>query len=525
KLLEEGGDRDGAISRYKKALDANRNTVAAADALRSIYARRGDAHGAIEMLLHAIEMSEGENKRAQLFAELGALYHERIEDDERAEEAFNTALGLDATCTIAQVGMGRIAFSKGDHERAAEFLGAALGRLDELPKDKAAEVCLQAGESFSAMEQSEKALDAFKRARDFMPDDLAVNERHAAMVKESGDAKSAERLYERIFSKFEADLDVSEKCRVLRAWADAQLDAKHVKQAIDTWKRVLELKVDDSEALAGLTRAYEESRNFSEVINLLQLRSRRATDPEQRFELLVRTGDVFLEKVRDRDAAAQTYVMALDLQPDNRNLLTKLMGVYSDAQDWSRLIEVILRIAEMVQDPAQLAKYYNTAATIAHQELGRFDEAANYYEEALAHLPPGQGALQLKGLVECLTQNQDWERLDRAYETRAERMRQAGTAGPEIAAVLDARAEVLTARLNRTADALALYEDAQQLDPQNRTRREMLTAVYTKEPKRYFARAVSAHRAMLAEDPYRIESLQALRRIYTSGKRPDESWC
>lgn len=525
KLLEDGGDRDGAISRYKKALDADRNTVAAAEALRGIYARRGDAHGAIEMLLHAIEMSEGEHKRAQLFAELGTLYRERIEDDTRAEEAFNTALELDATCTMAQVGLGQIAFSLGEHERAAEFLGSVLGRLDELAKDQAAEVCLHAGESYSKLEQMDKALEAFKRARDYMPDDLAVNERYAAMVQQSGDANAAERLYERIWSKFEADLDVSEKCRVLRSWADAQLLTKHVKQSIDTWKRVLDLKADDPEALAGLTRSHEEARNYSEVINLLQLRARRATEPEQRFELLVSTGDVFLEKIRDRDAAAQTYVMALDLQPDNRNLLTKLMGVYSDAQDWSRLIEVILRIADMVQAPEQLAKYYNTAATIAHQELGRFDEAANYYEEALAHLPPGQGQAQLKGLVECLTQNQDWERLDRAYEARADRMRTAGAPGPEIAAMLDARAEALSQRLNRTAEALALYEEAQGLDPENRARRDMLTGVYTKEPKRYFARAVAAHRAQLADDPYRVESLQALRRIYTSGKRPDESWC
>jgi tetratricopeptide (TPR) repeat protein len=525
KLLDESGDRDGAISRYKKALDADKNMVAAAEALRVIYAKRGDAHGAIEMLLHAIERTEGERQRAQLFAELGALYHERIEDDARAEEAFNTALGLDATNTIAQVGLGRIAFAAGKHEEAAEHLGAALARVDELPKDQAAEVCLQAGESWKKIGQTEKALDAFRRARDFMPDDLSVNERHAAMVLESGAAKTAEGLYERIFQKFEKELDVTEKCRVLRAWGEAQLGAKHTKQAIDTFGRVLELRPEDAEALDGLTRAYEEARNFGEVINLLQLRSRRATDPKLRFELLVRTGDVFLDKIRDRDAAAQTYVMALDLEPDNRNLLTKLMAVYSDAQDWSRLIEIILRIADMVQQADQLAKYFNTAATIAHRELGRFDEAANYYEQALTHVPPTGGHAQLTGLVECLTQNQDWERLGRAYEMRVQRMRAAGAPGVEVASVLDAHADMLAKRLGRTTEALALYEEAQALDPENRGRRDMLTGVYTKEPKKYFTRAVATHRALLAEDPYRVESMQALRRIYTSGKRPDESWC
>jgi tetratricopeptide (TPR) repeat protein len=525
RLLEEHGDRDGAISRYKRALDADPTALPAVDALRAIYARRGDAHGAIDMLNYAIQLSEGDRKRAQLYAELGAIYHERLEDDQNAEQAFNTALTLDATCTAAQVGLGRIEFGRENFEQAASYLGTVLGRLDELPQSEAAELCRFAGDSFRAGGQMDKAIDAYKRARDFAPDDLAVNERHASLVLEAGDAKSAERLYERIYSRFQDELDVSERLRVLRAWGEAQLAAEQVSQAIATFKEVLARKADDLGALEGLTKAHSANGAFQEVINLLQLRSRATNDADLRFRLLVQTGDVFLEQIRDRDAAAQTYVMALDQQPNNRNLLTKLMAVYSDAQDWSRLIEVILRIAEMVDAPDQMAKYYNTAATIAHKELGRFDEAANYYEAALAQLPPKSGGAQLEGLVECLIQNQDWERLERAYETRTERMQEAGAEPVEIATLLDARARVLSERLGRTSDALELYEQAQTLDPENRERREMLTGIYSKEPKRYFARAVAAHRALLADDPYRIESLQALRRIYTSGKRPDESWC
>jgi serine/threonine protein kinase/tetratricopeptide (TPR) repeat protein len=528
RLMEESGDRDSAIGRYKQALDADRTALAAVDALHMIYTRRGDAHGAIEMLNYAITLTDGDRKRAELYGKLGKLHQEQLEDLASAEQAYHTALQLDSTCTVAQVGLGRIEYGRGHHEEAAQQLGAALGRLDELPKDEAAEICAFAAQSFKALGALDKVVDAYKRARDFAPDDLAANERYAASVREAGDAKGAERLYERLYARFEAELDVPERLRVLRAWGDAQLDAGLVSQATATFKEVLSRRPDDESALAGLTRAYGQAGAWQDVIQLLQQRSRGARDPEQRFGLLVETGDVFLEHIHDRDAAVQTYVMALDQQPQNRNLLTKLMAIYSDAQDWSRLIEVILRIAEMVESSDQLAKYYNTAANIAHKELGRFDEAANYYEAALTHLPPGSGQAQLDGLVQCLSENQDWERLDRAYDARISRLREARDvkAEPaEIAALLDARGRVLAERLGRTADALELYEAAQQLDPDNRDRREMLTTVYSKEPKRYFARAVAAHRTLLAEDPYRVDSLQALRRIYTSGKRPDESWC
>jgi tetratricopeptide (TPR) repeat protein/serine/threonine protein kinase len=525
KLLEENGDRDGAIGRYKKALDADGKSIAPVEALRAIYARRGDAHGTVEMLNLAIELAEGDRKRAELYAELGSWQAQKIGDEEAAERAFEKALSLDTTCTAAQVGLGRIAFEQKDYEKGASHLGAVLGRLDELPKREAAEVCIWAAESFRELGQLDKAVDANKRARDFLPDDLSTNERYAAIVLESGDAKAAERLYERLYERFDEDLDVTERLRLLRAWGEAQLAAGMIGQATSTFKDALTRKSDDEGALAGLTKAYAASGSYQEVINLLQLRSRQTDDPELRFELLVETGDVFLEKIQDRDAATQTYVLALDQQPQNRNLLSKLMAVYSDAHDWSRLIEVIMRIAKMVDSRDQKAKYFNTAANIAQKELGRYDEAANYYETALANMPPEDGEAQFSGLVVCLTENQDWERLERAYTQRIERLTEVEEPAENLAPLVDARARVLSEQLGRTEEALELYEQAQEMDPDNQQRREMLTSVYTKEPKRFFARAVASHRSYLSQDPYRVESLSALRRIYTSGKRPDESWC
>jgi len=179
----------------------------------------------------------------------------------------------------------------------------------------------------------------------------------------------------------------------------------------------------------------------------------------------------------------------------------------------------------MVKDPVQFAKYYNTAATIAHRQLGRFDEAATYYQESLSKLPAQEGDAQFAGLVQCLTENQDWERLERAYELRISRLREAGAAKSTIAAMLDQCGEIVQHRLGRLGSALQLFEEALALEPADEKRRQRLTAIYTREPKRFFERAVAAHRHYLAGDPYRVESLQAMRRIYTSARKADEAWC
>ncbi len=521
-LLEQVGDEEGAVARYRKALDLDNTATDAADALRRIYQQRGDYRGTVEMLRHEIEIADGNRRKAELLALLGTLYRDKLGEDESSREVFELALELDGTCTEAAVGLGRMYFEQDKYEEAAEHFESVLGRVDEMRPAEASTLCLLAGETFQKLGKTDAARDVYKRARDFSPDDLEINERLASLLMQLGDARDAERLYDRIYKKFGEDLPESGQARLLLALGEAQLASKQAKRAIDTFKGACELQPEDPALLEALTRAYEAANEWNEVVALLQLRSRLAIKKGEAFKLYVQTGDVFLEKLRDRRAAAQTYVTALELEPNNRNLLTKLMAVYSDTQDWSRLIEVILRIAEMVDDTTQLAKYYNTAATIAHHELGRFDEAANYYEEALANDPASDAAFN--GLVECLTQNQDWERLRNAYETLIGRVHDTAPKAKTVQ-MMDALGEILQHRLGRLEDAIAVYEQAQQLDPDNRNRKEMLTEIYTREPKRFFQQSVRVHRELLDADPYRVDSYRAMRKAYTKVKRPDESWC
>lgn len=525
RLLEDSGDRDGAIMRYRRALDLDRLAGDAAAALREIYKARGDARGASEMLVHSIGIAEGDSQRAALLGELGAIYRDQLDEPDQAKVAFEEAINLDATNTVAAAGLARIAFAAGSDAEGIEHFRSISARLGELPAQQAAELCAEAAASHQNLGDTEQAVAALKRATELVPESLEFSERHAGAVLVAGDAQSAERLYERMLQQRGDDLEIADKVRLTLALGEAYLLGKHQRKAVEAFGKVLSWLPDDGAALDGLTRSHEQAGAWKEVVNLLQLRSRRTLNEDEMFDLMVKTGDVFLEKLRDRDAASQTYVMALDVKPDSRNLLTKLMGVYSEGKDWPRLIEIILRIADMVRDSVQLAKYFNTAATIAHTELGRFDEAANYYESALSHMAPSAGDAQFSGLVQCLTENQDWERLERAYETRIGRLRQAGAEPGRIASLLDACGDIVQERLGRLADALRMYEESLELQPDNEARRAALTAIYTKEPKRFFQRAVSSHRHYLAADAYRVDSLQSLRKIYTSGKKPDESWC
>jgi len=73
KLLEARGDRDGAIERYKRALDANPKDSTSATALREAYAARGDVNAAIQLIEREINNTEGELGKARLCGQMAVL--------------------------------------------------------------------------------------------------------------------------------------------------------------------------------------------------------------------------------------------------------------------------------------------------------------------------------------------------------------------------------------------------------------------------------------------------------------------
>ncbi|AKF09165.1 protein kinase domain-containing protein [Sandaracinus amylolyticus] len=526
RILEDSGDKDGAIARYKSALDADSNNAAAASALRSIYAGRGDAHGAAEILLREIAVTSGASAQAKLYADLGFLRRDRLKEPAAATEAFKKALELDATCTPAARGLGDVAFDANDFKEAAKHYEPLLARTSEMTKEVARDVSVRCGDAFRKLSQFDKAQRAYLNAKAFAPEDREVLERVAAVTFDAGEADEAAELYRDILAKFGKDLVGTDRGNVLYRFGEALRRSEQLDEAASALEEATQHLPGAAEPLDALKQLFATKGDWEKVIKTLRRRMESASD-DDRFALLVETGDVLLQKLGDKQRAGKSYVAALELKGDDRNLLTKLMAVYSETRDWGKLVEVILRIADLVEDPAQLAKYYNTAAAISHFELKRLDEAADYYEQALEHSPLLAKAFE--GLVSALTEKTDWTRLESAYRNRIKKLEGLGEgkrpSREELAHLWDALGELLKHRLNRASDAVDAFDQAQKLEPTNRRRAEQLAEIYAAEPKRWFSKAVSVHQQLLTLSPYRIESYQALRKLYTEGKKPDESWC
>jgi hypothetical protein len=238
--------------------------------------------------------------------------------------------------------------------------------------------------------------------------------------------------------------------------------------------------------------------------------------------LLIEIGDLVASKLHDADYAAEMFLAALYESPNDRNILLKLMQLYGETEDWSHLLQVIRKLAELVEDPKQKAKYLKTAGEIAAKQLGDKLLAVRLLDRAVELDPSSEAAID-----EALHQHRRLGNAQKVKQLLKQRIKLA-LASEESAKMLESMAELANLYLEHFDDvrqAVAVYEGMEQVDAPNSERTERLAQLYASRPDEYFHKALAAYQAVLAENPYHAEAYRALRRLYTEARFPDGAWC
>ncbi|MFO0677723.1 MAG: protein kinase [Polyangiaceae bacterium] len=568
RLLEARGDKDGAIERFKLALEANPRDPAAAAALRSAYAQRGDVASVVSLIDVELGHAEGNLAKSRLHAELAKIHHQHMADADRAESAAKRALDLDATNADALMVLGDVAFEAGRYIEASRYYESLVGRSSVLSKDDGVRVLLQFVEASgkangptsipnppmsmpassmpaSSMPMSTARLSqpppapgsatriaiaqgpaarvavAIEALEKLAPGDSDVLARVARVVFEFGDVDVARRMNMDLLEKHGRALSSSERAAALYRIGESARRAGDVEGALKPLKDAADADPTDGVALAALGKVYEAKGDWEAAILTRQRRLEVATGNE-RFELLLEIGDIESIELKDRSRASASFVQALEERPDDRRLLTKLMQLYSEEKDWARLVEVVLRLADFVEDPKQRAKYMHTAAIVSSRQIGDHDAALTYYEKAIEFDPALTKAVD--EALEIRRQKSDHAGVERLLRIQLDHAKDAGDR-TKITAVLDQLGALYQKFLNDPELAIDAYEAAHAFDPEDKARMETLAELYASDPALHLEKAVRFQAQILKRNPYRIESYRLLRRLYTEAKRPDAAWC
>ncbi|MDB4944260.1 MAG: hypothetical protein JWP97_3794 [Labilithrix sp.] len=580
RLLETRGDKDGAIERYKIALDANPKDPGASAALRKAYAQRADWLGVVKLVERELAHAEGDLAKARLHAELAKVYHSQLVDADKAEAAAKKAIELDASNADALMVLGDLAFEAGRLLEATKQYESLVGRTGVLPKDDAVRVLVRFIEAFGKTQPkpsgtsipaptmssasladlagppssryvggsspsappSQGRISAVPPAPLSLPPPVATNPRMLAAVEalqalapqdvdalartanalfEFGDPQSAFRMHKELLAKYGSVLVGADRAEALYHLGESARRSGDLETAIAPLREAADIDPSNPRPFRSLARVYDEKGDFNGGIAVRRERLNLAVAPE-RFELLLEIGDVLFQKLNDRAGASKAFAQALEEKPDDRRLLTKLMQLYSEEKDWAKLVDVVLRLADFVEDTKQRAKYMHTAATIAAKHLGQVDQAIGFFTKVIELDPANTKAVdEVLDLYRSKNAHDDVERLLK------HQLEQAKTAGDrdKLVRVLDQLGELYQRHLQEPELAIDAFEAAQAFDPEDRARAEKLGELYALDPAQYLEKAIRSQTQILRRNPYKVESYKLLRKLFTDAKKADPAWC
>jgi hypothetical protein len=214
------------------------------------------------------------------------------------------------------------------------------------------------------------------------------------------------------------------------------------------------------------------------------------------------------------------YREALAHRPADHLLLTKFLGLVADEGDWSYSLDLVQRLIDTERDLKVRARYRHLAAMIARDELDRRDDASALFAQAIEDDPRlFTAADELEAL---LGDAADREPLMRFYTLRLDHVRHEEGRSGERLRLWDRLAELCLA-LDRREDAVAAFEVALQLDPENLERRQRLADLYLDADPRHAADAIAQHQTVLKLNKRRVASYEALRSLYRRTSQPEKA--
>ncbi|MFO0757627.1 MAG: tetratricopeptide repeat protein [Byssovorax sp.] len=469
KILEDKGDKDGAIERYKKALDAQPGNALATSQLRAAYLARGDATSAVELIARSLETAEGNLAKARLYGEMAQLLREKVRDNERAKEAATKAVDLDPTSMLGLLITGDIAFEGSRFIEAAKAYESIANRVDALPKEQGVALLIRYVDSLSKSGSTEKALGSVKSLLSLAPDNPDAISRAAKVNLDAGKAKEAATLYEDLVNRFGDRLGIDDKGEVMLRFGEARLKAGDPDGAIGPLNEAADYAPESPTPINLLCKVYEAKKDFEEVV---RLKNRRldVVSGDDRSTLLLEIGDILAGPLNDRTRAAKSYVAALDERPDDRKILTKLMQLYSEEKDWGKLVEVVMKLASKVEDKKQKAKYLHTAAIVSARQIGDLDKAIQLYDQVLELDPSLDRALA--EAIEIHNDKGDHEGVERLLKVELERANEKGD-NAKMLETFEKLGALYKDKLGWMSEAIDAYEAAQTVDPDNEARSEL----------------------------------------------------
>ncbi|MCA1662900.1 MAG: hypothetical protein LC659_01240, partial [Myxococcales bacterium] len=389
-VMESKFDKeDDAIRYYDAAIKTSPSCLPAVHGLRDLYLRKEDWPRVIQTLELEAKLWTEDKERAGVFAHIGQIYGDKLGDQERAIQYYESALTVDRECLPANRALFELYFARGEFQRAlpiAVILTQKVTREgDPVERSefyrKRAVVAEKTGDLRAAAESLVVALEI--RPENWEALELLVG--LCQQAPEAYDFIATFRELEKLYRKRDSGGSLA---RVLVAQGSLREREFEIESAEQIYLEALRLSPDEYTVVDALVSLHERLRRFDAAAVVLEAFIGRAKELRNKSSARYRLSEIFGDGAMDPARAAITLEELIEEDPQHREAHFRLaqelylLSRYSEAhKSCERLIQ-LAATPGATAPPEELARYYDYLGRIA-EASGDAPGAGRAYRRAI----------------------------------------------------------------------------------------------------------------------------------------------
>ncbi|MBM4353778.1 MAG: tetratricopeptide repeat protein, partial [Deltaproteobacteria bacterium] len=408
--MDEAMDPEGAIRAWRQVLDLAPSRLDAFEALERLYLESARFEDVVGLLERKLELLTEIAERIALLDTMATVLEESLGRWEAAASTRLRILDLDPSLLQQYRRVADIFEAQQQWQSLSEVL---LRRL-EVEQDSAERILVltRLAELYEdRLSDDRAALASTRQALELAPGDVDLLDRGERIA---GRSELWEELREMWISTVPHLEDERRQTTMLKLGALLRDKLGRFEEAIAWFVKVVEENAEEEQALSSLVELYELVEDWPHLAESLARLAEVTGDFNRQIALYLRLGDVRFGKLTDHAAAQAAYNQVLELDPTEEKAVNALQTLYSETENWEKLVEILSVRASL--PPDEDAQLKLIAGELLENRLGKPLDAAQLYDEIVTYDPTVAEAFAR--LERIYTEHEVWDQLVEAYEKR-----------------------------------------------------------------------------------------------------------
>jgi tetratricopeptide (TPR) repeat protein len=364
----ELANREKALEVNRSILEISPDDLEAVEALERLYAGEQDWQSLLDIYAKKLELIVDDEQRREILLKMAQLCEDELDQPEKAIEHYDSILELGDDLEalraldrlygqqeewekLGDVLERQLVLISPDDTKSISELKYRLGQLKETQLESPADA-LSAYRDILEMdpthEGARQALEQRLQDEDFQ---LEVSRILEPIYEGQAEWEQLIRVYEiQVAGQEDTVTQVDTLLKIGELWGQNLGDAV---KAFDAYRRAFRKDPTNEKARQELVKICEIEQNWQDLVALYEEAVAADIESTLRRDLYITLAKIHDAQLENWDKAVEAYNQALAIEPDDWESLEALQNLYTRKEQWSELLEVYRKKADLSTDPEE----------------------------------------------------------------------------------------------------------------------------------------------------------------------------